>query len=242
MEMGFEKGFLEQFFVRAKTTAPCPPSGVRPSLRCRLVPLAATAFSGGGGGSLSGGSDIKPVEDIKLNQKTPFPLPLSQTAFAPPLAACSPLSDGVRTSLWQLAPLPLHNLTSLETTEPSRFMFDTGNIPYTDLQTIYGLVQCCTNTRDNSVSDCNQCLISTVSLIQPNCNNSNYCDIATGSCRVVYASLRFYGTTTALNPSLPSNGAANTTSSRGGYRAGPGRPGPLTVGPGRAGPGRAGPE
>ncbi|XP_049931279.1 cysteine-rich repeat secretory protein 38-like [Nymphaea colorata] len=55
----------------------------------------------------------------------------------------------------------LKNLTSQATTElNSKFMFATGNIPSTNQKTIYGLVQC---TRDTSLADCSQCLISTIS-------------------------------------------------------------------------------
>ncbi|KAF3774869.1 putative cysteine-rich receptor-like protein kinase 30 [Nymphaea thermarum] len=102
----------------------------------------------------------------------------------------------------------LKNVTSLAatiTTEPaSKLMFATGNIPYTDLQTIYGLVQC---TGDISLADCKQCLGSTMSQIPSTCVNSSGCE------RKLPGGLRgchkkqgrdtqlFYDTTTA--PSLP---------------------------------------
>uniref|UniRef100_A0A5K0ZEK3 Gnk2-homologous domain-containing protein n=1 Tax=Nymphaea colorata TaxID=210225 RepID=A0A5K0ZEK3_9MAGN len=54
------------------------------------------------------------------------------------------------------------NLTYQATTELSRFIFDMGSIPYDDLQTIYGLVQC---TRDTSLADCSLCLNRTISNI-----------------------------------------------------------------------------
>ncbi|XP_049936324.1 cysteine-rich receptor-like protein kinase 25 [Nymphaea colorata] len=92
----------------------------------------------------------------------------------------------------------LKDLTSLATTEPaSKLMFATGNIPYTDLQTIYGLAQC---TRDTSLADCKQCLDTTRSQIPTTCDTAHGCEIATGSCRVVYDTQLFYHTTT--DPSL----------------------------------------
>ncbi|XP_031475543.1 cysteine-rich receptor-like protein kinase 25 [Nymphaea colorata] len=102
----------------------------------------------------------------------------------------------------------LKNLTSVASTEPSGLMFATGNIPYNDLQTLYGLVQC---TRDISLSDCSQCLDSTISRIPLTCNNSNGCEIVTGSCRVAYDTQLFYDTRTAPGTSLPSNGFKDAT-------------------------------
>ncbi|KAF3774871.1 G-type lectin S-receptor-like serine/threonine-protein kinase SD3-1 [Nymphaea thermarum] len=74
----------------------------------------------------------------------------------------------------------LKNLTYQATTEPSRFMFATGNIPYTDLQTIYGLVQC---TGDTSLADCSLCLSSTRSKIATTCGDAHGCEIAMGTLR-----------------------------------------------------------
>ncbi|XP_049936568.1 cysteine-rich repeat secretory protein 38-like [Nymphaea colorata] len=99
----------------------------------------------------------------------------------------------------------LQNLTSLATTprEPaSKLMFATGNILYTDLQTIYGLVQC---TGDTSVADCKQCLDTTRSQIPTTefCDHSTGCEIVTGSCRLRYDTKLFYETTTTSIPSPP---------------------------------------
>ncbi|XP_031500175.1 cysteine-rich repeat secretory protein 38-like [Nymphaea colorata] len=94
----------------------------------------------------------------------------------------------------------LKNLSSLATTEPSRFMFATGDIPYTDLQTIYGLVQC---TRDTSFADCNQCLNHTILQLPSICGDAHGGEIATGSCRVRYDTLLFYDAATTPTPSVP---------------------------------------
>ncbi|XP_049937095.1 cysteine-rich repeat secretory protein 38-like [Nymphaea colorata] len=94
----------------------------------------------------------------------------------------------------------LKNLTSQATTEPnSKFMFVTGNITSTDQKTIYGLVQC---TRDTTLADCSQCLISTISQIPSTCENAHGCEIATGSWRVMFDTQLFYNSTTT--PSLTS--------------------------------------
>ncbi|XP_031499281.1 cysteine-rich receptor-like protein kinase 10 [Nymphaea colorata] len=77
-------------------------------------------------------------------------------------------------------------------------MLATGNIPYTDLQTIYGLVQC---TGDIILADCKQCLDTIRSQIPTTCDTAHGCEIATGSCQVVYDTELFYDTTTA--PCLP---------------------------------------
>uniref|UniRef100_A0A5K0ZEP7 Gnk2-homologous domain-containing protein n=1 Tax=Nymphaea colorata TaxID=210225 RepID=A0A5K0ZEP7_9MAGN len=82
----------------------------------------------------------------------------------------------------------LKNLTDQATTEPnsivsmfSMSMFDAGNIPYDDLQTIYGLVQC---TRGTSLADCSLCLDTTMSQIPTTCGPAHGCEIATGNCCV----------------------------------------------------------
>ncbi|KAF3774874.1 Cysteine-rich receptor-like protein kinase 25 [Nymphaea thermarum] len=88
-------------------------------------------------------------------------------------------------------------------------MFATGNIPYDDLQTMYGLVQC---TRDTSLADYSQCLNSTISQIPWTCDNSQGCEITTGSCRVRFDTELFYGTPTAPTsspPKPPSNSTAS---------------------------------
>ncbi|XP_031482808.1 uncharacterized protein LOC116252586 [Nymphaea colorata] len=84
----------------------------------------------------------------------------------------------------------LKDLTSQSTTGPSRFMFAMGSIPYTDLQTINGLVQC---TGDTSLTDCKQCLNSTRSKIPTTCKDAHGCEIATGSCRVSFEESRCDG-------------------------------------------------
>ncbi|XP_049937202.1 cysteine-rich receptor-like protein kinase 10 [Nymphaea colorata] len=76
------------------------------------------------------------------------------------------------------------------------------NIPYTGLQMIYGLVQC---TGDTSLADCKQCLDSTMSKIPWTCDNSSGCEIATGSCRVVYDTQLFYDTSPQSNSPHPPN-------------------------------------
>ncbi|XP_049936397.1 cysteine-rich receptor-like protein kinase 6 isoform X3 [Nymphaea colorata] len=86
------------------------------------------------------------------------------------------------------------------TTEPSRLMFATSNIPYDDQQTICGLVQC---TRDISLAGCSLCLNSTIFKIRGTCENGHGCEVAAGSCRVRFDTELFYGTPTTPTSSLP---------------------------------------
>ncbi|XP_049936611.1 cysteine-rich receptor-like protein kinase 15 [Nymphaea colorata] len=112
---------------------------------------------------------------------------------------------------YKLASLLKSNLTSEATREPSGTMFATGEMQYTNLETLYGLVQC---TGDTSLNDCKECLNSIISQIRSTCNGEEGCEIVTGSCRVRYDTRLFYGTTTTPTPSPPappSNGASNTT-------------------------------
>ncbi|XP_031499229.1 cysteine-rich repeat secretory protein 38-like [Nymphaea colorata] len=104
----------------------------------------------------------------------------------------------------------LKNLTYLATIDLSRLMFVTGYIPYSDLQTIYVLVQC---TWDTSLADCKLCLDNTTSLIQTTCKNAHGCEIVTGSCRVRYDTQLFYAGTPTVSLSPPSNSPSPSNSS-----------------------------
>lgn len=96
----------------------------------------------------------------------------------------------------------LKSLASRAVTQPSRLMFAAGNIPYDELQTVYGLVQC---TGDTSIPDCGRCLNSTIYRIPTTCENAGGCEIVTGSCRVRFDTQRFYENATAPFPSpIPS--------------------------------------
>ncbi|KAF3777378.1 putative cysteine-rich receptor-like protein kinase 33 [Nymphaea thermarum] len=80
----------------------------------------------------------------------------------------------------KLASLLKSNLTSEATRGPSGTMFATGELPYTNLVTIYGLVQC---TGDTSLNDCKEGLNSIISKIESTCDGAEGCEIVTGSCR-----------------------------------------------------------
>ncbi|KAF3774876.1 LIM domain kinase 1 [Nymphaea thermarum] len=109
----------------------------------------------------------------------------------------------------------LQNLSSLATTEPSRFMFATGDIPYTDLQTIYGLVQC---TRDTSFADCTQCLNHTILQLPSICGDAHGGEIATGSCPGGVFEGNMRKVFSALVNDVPPVGFSNATAGEGSER------------------------
>ncbi|KAF3772972.1 putative cysteine-rich repeat secretory protein 37 [Nymphaea thermarum] len=105
----------------------------------------------------------------------------------------------------------LKNLTSAATTEPSRRMFARGATEYTIRQTLYGLVQC---TRDTSIADCKDCLVTSISQINSTtCGGSEGCELLKGSCRVRFDTNIFYSTADTTTPSPPPSSAPPNSSS-----------------------------
>ncbi|KAF3778328.1 Cysteine-rich repeat secretory protein 38 [Nymphaea thermarum] len=98
--------------------------------------------------------------------------------------------------------LLFENLTSMATSDPSMLMFATGVIPLSDLEKIYGLVQC---TRDLQLEDCKSCLDDAVGYIPKCCNGTQGGQVLKRSCNVRFDTINFFFSRRPSNPSPPSN-------------------------------------
>ncbi|KAJ0016826.1 hypothetical protein Pint_09731 [Pistacia integerrima] len=83
----------------------------------------------------------------------------------------------------------LSNLTKAAAFDPSTEMYATGNVSFTDTDTLYALVQC---TRDLSAHDCNTCLETAIADISSCCYISRGARLLSRSCYLRYELYAFY--------------------------------------------------
>ncbi|KAJ0080915.1 hypothetical protein Patl1_11016 [Pistacia atlantica] len=83
----------------------------------------------------------------------------------------------------------LSNLTKAAAFDPSTEMYATGNVSFTDTDTLYALVQC---TRDLSAHDCNSCLETAIADISSCCYFSRGARLLSRSCYLRYELYAFY--------------------------------------------------
>ncbi|KAJ0082058.1 hypothetical protein Patl1_11035 [Pistacia atlantica] len=83
----------------------------------------------------------------------------------------------------------LRNLTKEAAFDPSTQMYVTGNVSFTDTDTLYALVQC---TTDLSADDCNKCLQTAIANISSCCYFSLGARLLSRSCYLRYELYAFY--------------------------------------------------
>ncbi|XP_059661676.1 cysteine-rich repeat secretory protein 38-like [Cornus florida] len=87
----------------------------------------------------------------------------------------------------------MKNLSTKAEIDPSKLMFATGNIKFSRIETIYGLVQC---TRDISPTDCSGCLNSALTELEGCCNYRQGETIFSRNCNVRFELYRFFDDST----------------------------------------------
>ncbi|KAJ0017739.1 hypothetical protein Pint_10860 [Pistacia integerrima] len=83
----------------------------------------------------------------------------------------------------------LSNLIKAAAFDPSTEMYATGNVSFTDTDTLHALVQC---TRDLSAHDCNTCLETAIADISSCCYFSRGARLLSRSCYLRYELYAFY--------------------------------------------------
>ncbi|XP_058092170.1 cysteine-rich receptor-like protein kinase 44 isoform X2 [Magnolia sinica] len=97
------------------------------------------------------------------------------------------VSDPTRFNLF--LPNLMKRLIQQAAYDPSADMYATGEVNFTNLENIYGLMQC---TRDLSRRNCNMCLQQAVSEIPRCCNGSRGVRILGVSCNLRFEAYKFY--------------------------------------------------
>lgn len=122
------------------------------------------------------------------------------------------VDDGPATELYSVHNVPnvasynrqlgslMYNLSSTATTLDNKRLFSVGDIMYTDVLKIYGLVQC---TMDLSADDCYRCLSRLISFVGKGPMKGKTIGwVVTQSCFLGFKDWRFYSTSSLL-PSPP---------------------------------------
>ncbi|KDO39535.1 hypothetical protein CISIN_1g041746mg [Citrus sinensis] len=93
----------------------------------------------------------------------------------------------------------LNNLTKLAAFDPSNEMYAIGEVPFTNSDTLYALVQC---TKDLSADDCDACLNKAIADILSCCYFSRGARLLSRSCYLRYELYAFYNGNTEASVSV----------------------------------------
>ncbi|KAI8525202.1 hypothetical protein RHMOL_Rhmol13G0210900 [Rhododendron molle] len=111
----------------------------------------------------------------------------------------------------------LNDISARASSHESGRKFATGELSYSPLRTLYGLAQC---TPDLSVSDCNSCLRTCISIFPSCCDANIGARVLFPSCYVNYETYPFYNASVGAAPppplpALPPPPSSTTTGSPG---------------------------
>lgn len=105
----------------------------------------------------------------------------------------------------------LNNLTKLAAFDPSNEMYATGEVPFTNSDTLYALVQC---TKDLSADDCDACLNKAIADILSCCYFSRGARLLSRSCYLRYELYAFYNGDTEASVSVGNQASGKSNQRR----------------------------